>query len=324
MSVRKNRYARLLGILNMIQSREAARAEDIASAFGISIRTVYRDIETLSDSGIPVFYQDGFKLSRHDMLPPVSLSRRERTLLRMAIESSPLNSIDSQSTELARLWEKIVGQAEDKNSSDFIENGELRIVPSNSIGQMLSSDLFKDLEIAVHNNTICRISYINSRGGVSKRNIHPYSIVFRGRAFYLLAHCQLHDQFRLFRMERIKLLELTADKFIPDESFDIDRYFEYSWAVYGGEPYDIKIRFSKNVAEMIRTGRRHHTEKITNLKNGGVDYIIRASGLEEISRWLVGFGADAKVIYPKILSDMICNLAQGACGNYKKKKKRIN
>lgn len=130
------------------------------------------------------------------------------------------------------------------------------------------------------------------------------------------------DQFRLFRLERIRSFNITNDKFKPDGSFDLDKYFEYSWAVYGGEPYDIKIRFSKNVADMIRTGRRHHTEKINNLKNGGIDYTIRASGLEEISRWLIGFGADAKVIYPKKLSELICDLAEGACEIYKKKKNK--
>lgn len=191
MGVRKNRYTRLLGILNMIQSREMVRAEDIASAFGISTRTVYRDIETLSESGIPIYYQDGFQLKSNDMLPPVSLSGRERTLLKMAIESSPLNAVENHKTELTRLWEKIIGQSDDNNSGDFLENNEIQVAPKNSIGEMLSSELFGEIESAIHEKSICEISYVNSRGGVSKRTIYPYSIVFRGRAFYLLAHCQL-------------------------------------------------------------------------------------------------------------------------------------
>ncbi len=67
---------------------------------------------------------------------------------------------------------------------------------------------------------------------------------------------------------------------------------------------------------MIRSGNRHHTEKITNLKDGSIKYSIYASGLTEIARWLIGFGSLAQVVKPKELTDLVHSMAVGACNCY--------
>ena len=315
-----NKYERLIYIINLIQTSRNLTATALAKKCNVSKRTIYRDILTLSEANMPIYYDGGYRLLRSRMIPPMYLNEREVALLNLAVTSSPLLSLSSlgQETEkiLAKINSKIINGAGE----------ELREVPpaiklesSVSVGEMHGRELFAIIEDSINRRRISTLTYTDMKGKNSQRLIHPYHILFRHHAFYLLAYCEQRNDFRLFRLERIRNYEINRKKFKPDLNFNLEKYFKYSWGVAGGKPHDIKIRFSREVAYIIRSGKRHTTEKITNLSGGAVEYSLRSSGLEEIARWVVGFGGYAKVIFPIKLAEIIHELAVGACGQYLKR-----
>lgn len=315
-----NKYERLIYIINLIQTNRNQTANVLARKCGVSKRTIYRDILTLSQANMPIYYDDGYRLLRSSMTPPISLNEREVAILNLAVNSSPMLSLTSLGQETEKVLAKINSRIINGADGDLPEViPAIKVESSVSVGQMHSRELFAIIEDSINRQRISTLTYTDMKGKNSKRLIHPYHILFRHHAFYLLAYCEQRNDYRLFRLERIRDYEINREKFKPDLNFNLEKYFRYSWGVAGGKPHDIKIRFSKEVAYIIRSGKRHTTEKITNLRGGAVEYRLRASGLEEIARWVIGFGGYAKIISPLKLAEIVHELATGACGQYLKK-----
>ncbi len=311
------KYERLLYVINLIQANKNLKAGDIAERCGVSRRTIYRDIITLSAANIPIYYDDGYKFLRSDVLPPISLTGREVLLLNLAVKSTPMASFEPLKKEMEKVLAKINSRVGRLPDEDAVEGESwLKVDRSTTVGDGIYPGLYDLIEDSIMDRRICTMTYTNRVGKKSVRKVRPYNLVFRGRAFYLLAYCNMRQEYRLFRLERIREYCVEEETFERDKEFDPEKFFQYSWGVAGGIPHDIKIRFSPGIAYMISSGKRHCSENIKKLKNGSVEYTVRASGLEEIARWVLGFGGDARVIYPKELADMVLSLAKGACDRY--------
>jgi len=95
-----------------------------------------------------------------------------------------------------------------------------------------------------------------------------------------------------------------------------DSYFASSWEVYTGTPVSVKIHFRGKAAAVISTGQRHPDETVRRLPNKSIEYSVAVAGIEEISRWIVGFGADATVIEPPQLIARVREMASGTLANH--------
>jgi len=317
MTIKISRYKRFLNIINLVQSREGLSAREIAEKTGVSLRTTYRDLETMAEADIPLYFDRGYRMVNSEGMPPMILGQEQKGLLTVAIQASPFFAVEPYRTQLENTLALINGCPPMPNRKKAPPRPPtVDVAAGISVGKFLRPDLLPLIESAVVDNRVAQIAYCNIRGQISRRTIYPYALLFRGRAFYLLAFCRRRDEYRLFRLERIREFILEKATFIRDKDFKIREYFAHSWGVAGGEPYDIKIFFSSRVASMLLTGQRHPTEKIKRLKNGAIEYSMKASGLEEIGRWVVGFGREARVIYPQKLADMVADLAEGARHNH--------
>jgi len=311
------KYERLLFIINLLYSRHNLNAGDLARKCKVSRRTIYRDIMSLSEANIPVYYDNGYQLLRTFTLPPMMLSEREAILLNMSLTFSPLPAVKHFERDLEKLKAKINSRVMTNINRDEVRVDQVVRMKANlSVGSGIAESLGVKIEKSISENTVVAMYYIDIHGRSSRRRIRPYSMIFRGRAFYLLAWCEKRKEFRLFRLERIKKYEITKDVFKRDGSFSIDRLFQYSWGVAGGDPHNIKIRFSSYIAYMFLSGKRHSTEIVNKLEDSSIEYQVRASGLDEMARWLVGFGGEAEVVYPAELAEKVLNLAKAACNKY--------
>ena len=133
----------------------------------------------------------------------------------------------------------------------------------------------------------------------------PYQVWFYDWSFYLIGHCNLAEEIRIFALDRIKMLHPTEEPFdIPDD-FDFEAVMQRSFGVYQGTSVKVKVRFDKEIAGYIREKVWHASQKISEQEDGSVVFEAEVSGTEEVKFWLMSWGAKALVLEPASLREEI-------------------
>ena len=222
-----NRLTRITAILIQLQSKKFVTAKEIAERFEISLRTVYRDIRTLQEAGVPIgsengvgyFIVDGYRL------PPISLTEEEANSLIVSEVFIKNQGDKSLSKNFNSLLIKI--KATLKNFQK--ENVELLSARTLTFrkGVIIESNWLSDIQNAISSKTQVNISY-NSlyKEELTKRNIEPQAIYFTNNVWIVIAFCHLRDELREFRIDRIIHLNSTLLPFEKLKNFSLQEYFE--------------------------------------------------------------------------------------------------
>jgi predicted DNA-binding transcriptional regulator YafY len=293
-----SKYDRMLYILNLLRSRKNLNAASLAKECGVTERSIYRDIISLSEANVPIYYDNGYKLTTDNFLPPLNFTFEEYTALRLALESTPLNLTGKYGEILKQIRAKV-----ESNLPAAVREQKKTAVKATSIAidttlQRQAEEYFGLIEEAVQESACLEITYDSINSGFSTRVIEPYFVVFRGRAFYVIAYCQLRKDYRTFRIDQIKSLKRLDQLFQPQSGITAESYFDGSWQVYSGEPIEVVVKFTGKSARIIASRTHHPDEKVVHLENGDIDYRVTVRGIEEIQRWILGFGDEAQVIAP--------------------------
>ncbi len=294
-----NKYDRLLHILNLLRSRRNLNAGMLASECGVTERSIYRDIIALSEANIPIYYDNGYKLASDNFLPPLNFDYDEYLGLKLAAESSPLVKTGKYGEALRKAMVKL-----DASVPESVRR-ETRFTPRTTHLDIPVADeqergerFYAVVEEAASRQRQLRITYQSINSGESERIVEPYFIVFRGRAFYFVAFCRTREEIRTFRLDRVKDVELTTATFARRPGIAAETYFDGSWSVYSGEPIEVTVRFTGSAARVVSAGTHHAGEKIERIGDNEVIYRVETRGLEEIQRWILGFGGEAEVLEP--------------------------
>ncbi|HVP07002.1 MAG TPA: YafY family protein [Candidatus Acidoferrum sp.] len=312
------KYDRLLYILNLLRARRNLNAAKLADECGVTERSIYRDIIALSEANVPIYYDNGYKLTTDNFLPPLNFDFEEYTCLKLSIESSPLRKTGKYEAALKRVRAKI-----EAGLSEVVKERRRRSSPATHIDIPVSQEesraekFFAPLEEAVSANRCLELEYDSIRSGPVTRVVEPYFIVFRARAFYFVAYCRLRQDFRTFRLDRIISLKPLSEQFTPRKGVSAESYFAGSWQVYSGDAVEVVIRFTGSAARVVLTGHHHPDEQIEDVNDHEIIYRVTVRGLEEIQRWILGFGADAEVVSPPELRKSIARIAGSLAIVYK-------
>lgn len=311
------KHDRLLYILNLLRSRKNLNASQLAIECGVTERSVYRDILTLSEANIPIYYDNGYKLASGNFLPPMNFTFDEYSCLKMALESSPLIETGKYSNTLKQILAKVEAglspQVKDiKRTTRDTTHIE---IPTSHPGPA-NEEIFALLEEAINDTRQLKIKYDAIESGLAERLVEPYFIIFRARAFYFVAFCHKRSLFRTFRLDRVRQIELTPNQFIRDSEISAQDYFKGSWGVFSGAPVDVVVRFKGSAAKVVRGSQHHADEEIEIISDDEIIYRVRVNGLFEIKRWIVGFGEQAEVVSPDVLKDQLRQVGDYLRGVY--------
>jgi predicted DNA-binding transcriptional regulator YafY len=313
-----SKSARLLTMLNLIRSKRAMTSSQLAAECQVSQRTVYRDVLSLAEAGVPIYYDKGYRLLNGAFLPPLNLTTHEYLALRTALQGTPLKALKSFRTEFASVMAKIdavvSGQIAERVRK---QQSRLLVSPRITAGGDSIDLTMRLLQQAVDSDSIIKINYRSISSGASVRRVNPYFLIFRGRAWYLLGYCHLRHELRVFRVDRIEKLTLTAERFERDHKLTPEEYFEWSWEVFTGNPVEVKLLLRGKAAAVISTGKRQPEEQIVKRRNGSVEYTATVAGIEEIRRWIIAFGGEVVVISPPELADAVRLTATDVLKNYR-------
>jgi predicted DNA-binding transcriptional regulator YafY len=140
----------------------------------------------------------------------------------------------------------------------------------------------------------------------ARLQLHPYRLCLVKAAWYLIARGTDEDAPRTYRVTRFKTLRMTDNQAQTPDDFDLKAYFGNAWAVYRGDrSYDVEILFNEESAATVTETIWHHTQKVRRHQDGSITLKFQVDGLNEIVRWVLGWGSRVKVIRPVELRDRV-------------------
>lgn len=222
-----NRLTRITAILIQLQSKKIVTAKEIAERFEVSLRTVYRDIKTLQDAGVPIGSENGvgYFIVEGYCLPPISLTEEEANSLIVSEIFIKNQGDKSLSKNFNSLLIKIKATLKNfqKENVELLSTRTLKFQKDN----IIESNWLSDIQNSISSKMQIRISY-NSlyKGEHTQRNIEPQAVYFTNNVWIVIAFCHLRDELREFRLDRIIHLNNTLLPFKKLKNFSLQEYFE--------------------------------------------------------------------------------------------------
>jgi predicted DNA-binding transcriptional regulator YafY len=216
------RTDRLFELLQLFRSGRLRRGEDLATTLEVSLRTIYRDIDTLIASGIPIEAERGlgYILRQPIFLPPLTLTRAELEALNlgMAIVSrSADQAISASAQSLLSKIESVLPEGLPRNGHAF---GFAVFSPE--IQQTLK--WMPVLRQATSSNRFVAMTYQSLSGAISERRVRVLQMEFWGNCWTCTTWCEMRSGFRVFRIDRIVKCVLLEETFKPEPEKSIGAY----------------------------------------------------------------------------------------------------
>ncbi len=200
---------RLLGILSVLANRSRITIQELAERFEVSKRTIFRDLDTLNQSGVPIVTYSGIG---GGVAVIEGYKLKSNILLRNDIKNvftalNGLMSID-ESTDLTNLMAKLIPE----ETSTVFSESDYVIDLSSWFQDSITQEKVSDLHKAIKNRNCIYLEYISKRSR-SARIIHPHKLVFKQSCWYLYAFCEDNQEFRLFKVSRIATYKIMDASF---------------------------------------------------------------------------------------------------------------
>ncbi len=306
-----NRIDRISAILIQLQSRRVVKASDIAERFGMSLRTVYRDIKTLEEAGIPLIGEAGVGYSIMDgyRLPPVMFTREEATAFLTAEKlmerlTDPLSDENYKSAmykirSVLRMAEK-----------DFLENidGHIEVIKSRRTSNAkLDLNPLQIILKGIGERNVLSIHYFAARTQQkTERCIEPVGVFYQDNYWHLIGWCRLREDYRDFRLDRISNISLTGERFRTLHP-NLNEYISRSAKEKNLQA--VVIRIEKRVEPYI-SEQKYYNGFISEREVGGmIEMTFLTEFIEGFVRWLMMYGDMAEIISPEILKQKVAEIS---------------
>lgn len=310
-----SRTRRLLQLIGLLQAGRSQNVDGLAQACQVSRRTIFRDLDVLRQSGVPLVFDENeqrYRIPSHYYLPPTNFTPEEA--LALIVLCSDLGEHShlpffrpAQSAALkleSSLPERLRRQLRASGSAI-----KIRLEPSNQLSA--HKDIYEQLVEALSGRCCVRLGYRSPLQSEISTKVHPYRLLFSRRSWYLIGRSSLHRSVRTFNVGRIMRLEVLEDQYDIPRGFSLSRYLRNAWHLVPepGPDRKVTVRFSKLVAQNVAEVAWHKTQQLHFNDDGTLDYQVTVSGLTEMSWWILGYGDQAEVLAPKELRERIATKA---------------
>lgn len=225
-----NRIDRLMGIVTTLQSKKYLSAEQIAEHFGISVRTVFRDLRAMGEIGVPIGFEagKGYYITDGYFLPPVSLTMEEANtlaLLEPLVERFADKSVQQHFATALTKIKMVLGNTQRKNF-ERIQAQTANFIPEMYVHLLPDTGYLTTIQNAIVQKNILRIEYETSGGESSVREVEPIGLTFYSLNWHLIAWCHLRNDYRDFRTSRIQKLVMTMLPFRKTDHRTLQEYLK--------------------------------------------------------------------------------------------------
>jgi predicted DNA-binding transcriptional regulator YafY len=302
-----NRIDRLHAILTHLQSKKKVTAQEMADRFNISLRTVYRDVKALDESGVPVIGEagSGYTIMEGYRLPPVMFTQEEASALLLGAKLAEQFTDGSVKRHFQGALFKIkaVLRSTDKeyveSLTEHIEIVNRYSPDSDSPHQHLSI-----LQQAIVHKRVVDLQYrSNQKEEVTRRKVEPIGLLYYGNAWHLIGWCHLRNDYRDFRLSRMLGVQLEDTFFDPTAHPSIKEYI--AQIQMGTDLQETIVLFEKRAIKFLHEQKYLHGFVSEEEDGDCVRMKFLTAHLSYFGRWLLMFSNGVRVESPEALKSLI-------------------
>lgn len=315
-----NHIERLNAILIQLQSKRIVKASEIADRFGISQRTVYRDIRALEEAGVPIGSEAGigYFLMDNYKLPPVMFTNDEASALLFGEKLIEKMSDDRMKSDFCSAITKIkaILKPEEKDRLEKLHN-HISVLTYHSSGSSGNQLFLNEIQQALVSKQVLEIEYRAGYGAPpSKRLVEPIGLCNYSRRWHLFAWCRLREEYRDFRLDRIENLKILAENYKGKQHISLEEFIR-QMNVITGEP-NISLLVQNEKLKAVSDSKYWYgfigdepaDESSSRLYFSNTE-------LRGFATWIISSGLYAKVEKPEELKNILEQLVAGIVNNYK-------
>lgn len=226
-----NRLSRLTAMLTHLQSRKLTTAADLSAAFGVSKRTIYRDIKALEQSGVPIYTEEGkgYALMEGFRLPPVMFTESEAQALitagKIIEKNKDASLVKAYADAMVKL--KAVLKNKTRDNANLLAS---RIQVRQNASKETTSDHLSTLQSTITSfHAVEMLYHTLNRKSPRSRVVEPFALYTTKDNWILVAYCHLRKEFRAFRLDRIITLKVLDQKFKPHQWSSLEDYLRWCY-----------------------------------------------------------------------------------------------
>ncbi len=298
-----NRIDRLNAILIQLQGKPKVTIADLVDRFQISQRTVFRDIKSLIESGIPIggdagtgyFIVEGFHL------PPVVFNKSEAAALLMGSKliKHQADKEVVQSFEEAMHKVRAVLRYSDKNFLSSLEEN-ISVAPFLRNNNEFPNSHISSIQNALAEQKVLGIEYHSNYNDQStKREVEPLGLVYYSGRWHLIAYCRLRKNMRDFRCDRISNCRLLPEQYDRSVHPKFQEFIEQM--TIGTETSEVRIQVTKKVGRYIGNQKYFYGFAGEKELEDMIEMKFYTPSYNFFARWLMMFGNDVNIISPEEL-----------------------
>ena len=305
-----NRTDRMLAIVLELQAKRWRRAEDLAEAFEVSTRTIYRDMQALAEGGFPLVAVPGkgYKLYEGYFLPPLMFTTDEAAMLLLGSRYMARH-FDEHYQQAARAGAMKVEAALPEHLRTEVERLQegIRFVPVNAFDDPEVQSRLRLLRKALVTGRRVRFRDQNRPGDApgEAHLVDPYGLVHTSGAWMLVGYCHRRASVRTFRLSRMRELALLEDRFERPAGYKLQR----------GEAHEdhdqtVRVVFDAEVARWVQETPSFYMTGTEPQPDGRLLVTLRVRRETEVMPWLLSWGAHVQILEPAALRERLAREAQ--------------
>ncbi len=318
------RADRLLSLMMLLQKRRQMTAEELADELEVSKRTIYRDIDALSVTGVPVYANGGpgggYALLDSYRTTLTGLNKNEIRALFMLTIPGPISDLGVSQQLKTAILKLTSSFADDHNEHDNYLRQRLHLDAANWFQTNEPTPHLKTLQEAVWQDRQITLSYRHRNGAASERTISPYGLVAKASIWYLVAATEQGT--RVYRVSRIEAVQITQTHFTRPQDFDLGEFW-IGWVTSyktSLPKYPVTLRIGPDLVPVLPyilgNNVRALIEQAQPDSEGWriLDYTFER--IEEARTYVLGMGASVDIIAPEELRDSVLEIATDVVAHY--------
>lgn len=317
------RFDRIVNIYIQLQSKRIVKAQELAERFGVSLRTIYRDIRSLEQAGVPIFGEagTGYSLVEGYRLPPV-LFTKEEALSFVGAQKLMGKFMDRKLQENYEAALYKIKAVLRMNEKDWVSDIESKIVMSKPGYEIFNASVPHALSALFESIAQRRKVLLHYKGiqdvKPQQRTIEPVGLFHEMNYWYVYAYCHTREAYRQFRADRITQLRLLDELFERDHPPLVDFMKERERERQHMLKKTARIRVQKKLADYMKWERRYWGFVSEHDCGTYTEMVFETQDIHEgFPRWLLMYGDGIQVIEPDSLHRRICELVDAVAANFR-------
>lgn len=276
---------RLMAITILLLNRRRVQAHELADRLEVSLRTIYRDLDSLSLAGIPIVSYTGTE-GGYEIMDSFRMDRQMLSLDELIALSTALRGLQSTQAlnhaNLDLLLDKVGALVSQAEHGRFAERDQVIVDFTPWKNSEAERTKYESLQKAINDKKLLHFTYTNGQGEETQRYVEPMGLVLKGYAWYLHGYCLSREDYRIFKLTRIWDMQVHTDSF-NRRTMTLTKLNERWGMPRKHQTVDLVLRFSGEAK--VSAADRFDENEIERLADGSL--LVRTSVPDE--KWIIGY-----------------------------------